>query len=221
MKKAITILAILAIVAGAVFADNLPENDASEVHQIRLKSVVGSVLPQFSLVAQEAENGETAQTNEGAVKFKDEASYGVNPAIVYEVKDISKDDIDVTFTAKLLNKAKTGGTYSLAFQAGSFTDVWKVADGVVTKDNTVPVKTKELTAASGNTAAKTGVVIGNPENDEITVKFNGQECVEGDLANYHVVYKSDNTVVDNNGVGYFADVKLTITFDGVQNPQNP
>jgi hypothetical protein len=221
MKKAITILAILAIVVAAVFADTLPENNASETHQIRLKTVVGSVLPQFRLVAQEnVENATTAQTNTGEtpVKFTDRAEYGVSTPIVYQVSDISTGDIDVTFTAELLNKAKTGGTYTLAFNAGAFTDVWKVENGVVTKNNSVAATTKELAKAVEG-AATTGIVIGDPSDETITIKFNGQECVEGNIANYHVVYEQDNKVIDNNGTGYFADVTLTITFDGVRNPQ--
>ena len=221
MKKAITILAILIVLVSAVFADPLPSNDASEQHRITLKTVVRSVLPQFRLVALEnVQDAESVQTNETPNKFVNNGDYGVTTPIVYQVADISTHDIDVTFTAKLLNEAKTGGTYTLGFEAGDFTDVWKVSNGTVTKNNTVSASTHTLTAAT-DTKATTGVTLGEVANnsEEITIKFNGQECVAGDIAFYHVVYTSDNTVIDNDGTGYFANVTLTITFDGVQNPQ--
>ena len=221
MKKAITILAILIVLVSAVFADALPSNNDSEQHRITLKTVVSSVLPQFRLVAlEDVQGAQPAQTNTVPAKFVDGADYGVTTPIVYQVADISTDNIDVTFTAKLLNAAKTGGSYTLSFEAGDFEDVWKVSDGTVTKDNTVSASTHTLTAAT-DTKATTGVSIGNVANnsEEITIKFNGQKCVAGDIAFYHVIYTADNTIIDNDGTGYFADITMTITYDGVQNPQ--
>ena len=220
MKKAITILAILIVLVSAVFADALPSNNASETHRITLKTVVSSELPKFRLVAlEDVQDATSTQTNSGSAKFTSGADYGVTTPIVYQVADISKSNIDVTFTAKLLNKAKTGGSYTLSFEAGAFTGVWKVSNGTVTKNNTVSATTHTLTKASGEGAAATGIVIGDVNNEAITVKFNGQECDLGDIAFYHVVYTSDNSIINNDDTGYTANVTMTITFDGVQNPQ--
>jgi len=214
MKKAITILAVIAIVACAVFADNLPAQNASEEHNIRIKTTVSSVLPQFSL-----ENG-TAKTNSTeneANRFANGAQYGdPNGDIqVVNVQDISAENITTTFTAKLINEAKTAGTYTLSFSAGNFENVWKMVDGQLVKNATIapsttvaPSVTKATQGAAGN-----GITIANPVNTSIKVTFNGKVCTAGDIATYSVQYDQDENVVDNDGAGYTADITMTVTFN--------
>ncbi len=216
MKKAITILAVLSVLVSAVFATTLPADDSSETHKITLKTTITNVLPKFRLTGVAASN--SATTNDASADFTDDAEYGTAAApITLNVQDISEENIDVTFTASLLNAAKTGGKYTLSFTAGNFTNVWKVNPdtGVVTQDNTIAPSTTTVPALAKATtgAAKTGLTIGDPSNGSIAVVFNGKECEAGNIATYRVVYDKDDNVIDNNGTGYTADVTMTITYD--------
>ncbi len=220
MKKAITILAVLIVLVSAVFATTLPDDGSSETHKITLKTTIANVLPKFRLtgVAAVGESSNTAETNSNSADFTKDAEYGTVAApITLNVQDISVENIDVTFTASLLNAAKTGGKYTLSFTAGNFTNVWKVNPdtGVVTQDNTIAPSTTTVPALAKATtgAAKTGLTIGDPSNGSIAVVFNGKECEAGNIATYRVVYDKDDNVIDNNGTGYTADVTMTITYD--------
>ena len=217
MKKLIAILAIAIVLVGAVFADDLPAKNSSESHTITLKTVVSSVLPQFKLTA--SSNNNTESTNpdlstSAAAKIANDASY-TGTGIV-EVADISVEDIVATFTASLENLAKTGGTYRLSFEAGTFQNVWKVVGTEVKKDQTIAPSTTTAPSLAKPTsgAAGVGLVIADPSGSSIDITFNGQECTTGALAVYTVQYDKDDTVVDNDGEGYTVDIKMTITFQG-------
>ena len=217
MKKLIAILAIMVVIAGAVFADDLPTKNDSETHAITLRTIVSSVLPQFKLTA--SSNGNTASTNPDdsttqAAQFVNSASYAGTGEVV--VADISLTDIIATFTASLENLAKTGGTYRLSFEAGTFQNVWKVVGTEVKKDQTIAPSTTSAPSLAKPTsgAAGVGLTIADPSGSSIDITFNGQECTTGALAVYTVQYDQDTTVVDNDGVGYTADITMTITFQG-------
>ncbi len=127
MKKAITILAIIAIVAGAVFA-------TSETHTVRIKADVNAIKPVFGLMMDgnsyktntAALDGETDYTGDYTTEFGRAASYGMtNEATANDSALAVSFKLDqggtVTFNAVLLNNAKEISQYDLTFGDGVFT----------------------------------------------------------------------------------------------------
>ncbi|MBQ3696947.1 MAG: hypothetical protein II883_03425, partial [Spirochaetales bacterium] len=124
MKKAITILAVLIVLVGAVFA--------AETHSIKLKTVVDEVLPAFQL----SNTALTAKNSAGETMAKQQQYTNANKAVVdvedgdykaeteqradVNVGDLSKYNVEVEFTVYVANKAKTLKDYRLAFTAGAF-----------------------------------------------------------------------------------------------------
>lgn len=227
MKKVFAILVVLALVAGFAFAD-LPAANTSETHKITLKTVVVNTLPQFRLTAAIASasqynNADSVVTNDTPNDFGSVTAAEATKQI--QVADISTTDISATFTASLENKAKTGGTYTLTFGATAFTNVWKSVEDPTThvvsvsQTETVPVHAISLANLTSDLAT-TGITIGTVDNTtdadhpSVVISFNGQECTEGDIVRLTVEYESDPTVIDNNGVGYFADVTMVVTYNG-------
>lgn len=232
MKKAITILAVLIVVVSAVFA-TLPNAADSETHTIQLKTVVQSVLPQFRLSATIATGFATgtgaatqAQTNPDgtgssvsgtAVDFANNASYSQQ----IDVADISTTNIVANVTASLINAAKTGGKYTLSFDGGSFDNVWwydstnEVVHHGAAGDETALLSIRgaisDLTAGTAGTGHTPSVVEGQ---NKVEVVFNGQATETKALATFTVTYLQHPEAVDNNGVGYTADITMTVEFDG-------
>lgn len=207
MKKAITILAILAIVVGAVFADTV------ETHNIKLHTTVGSVVPVFHLVENsitaKASNGsdiadETVRSTNSANADFAQATRTLTPDNAVEVGDITKANIVVSFDVTVSNAAKIVKNYTLAFTATGF-DVNKNGQPYTTAVPT-PAYTPnaQLTAASG-------VVM-----DGYVAKFNGTTCSESGtkLATYQLTYAKDTTVdptSNANDATYQSTVSMTIT----------
>ena len=222
MKKVLTILVVLALVCGAVFAD--------ETHTVRLKTIVGEIIPAFqlheySLVGNRDANNDGQADND--VLISNQLTNA--DADVYEtdnyafandvfVGDLSKYDVTVVFQAKLANKAKTTTDYKLTFEAGAF----KVSrNGVGFGENDpeqlLPVASQEIVAES--VGARDGVVdsvtavttsIDNSGARVVKVDFNGAECkANTDLAQFKVQYTHDSTI-DPTTTGYFANVTMTV-----------
>jgi len=211
MKKAITILAMIAIIAGAVFADPAPQ---TETHTIKLHSTVGGVVPVFHLV----ENSITAvkaddsalsdatvrETNASDVKFTDGASRTLTPDTAVEVGDITKANIVVSFDVTVSNAAKIYKDYTLAFSATGF-EVNKNGQKTTTA---VP---GEVYTANDQLVLADGVTM----NGKVA-KFNGTTCSESGtkLATYVLTYAKDTTVdptSDLNNATYQSTVSMTIS----------
>ena len=125
MKKAITILAIIAIVAGAVFADT------SESHKIQIKTQVQGFEPVFQLYFDAATKTNyeraVARTDPNVAEGEDfsnvddaHAYTTENSAIIDKTDvDISRDPVTATVTAKLTGNVKLGNTktYTITFKA--------------------------------------------------------------------------------------------------------
>ncbi len=113
MKKLITILAILTVLVGAIFATN-----PTESHEIHITVTINAELPAFQLKF----NG--ANSNSTAVKFTDEAeredSTAVAATIDFESNTASART--VTVDAYLANTAKQSAQYKLTFSDGVFKD---------------------------------------------------------------------------------------------------
>jgi hypothetical protein len=127
MKKAITILAIIAIVAGALFA-------TSETHTVRIKADVNVIKPVFGLMMDgdtyktntATLDGDTDYTGDYTTEFGRNASYGMtgeendnDNALAVSFK--LDQGGTVTFNAVLLNNAKEISQYDLTFGDGVFT----------------------------------------------------------------------------------------------------
>jgi hypothetical protein len=220
MKKAITILAVLIVLVGAVFA---------ETHTIRLKTVVDEVIPAFQLsntsltafkdvdgVKTEVANvqqytnpktGNPAEADEFAANG--DHTYGTESRADVNVGDLSKYDVTVGFTVYVANKAKTLTDYRLTFTAGSFA----VERNGVSRDQTLDPKAAPAISGLG---AKNGTngeqsVETSDKSTYVLVDFNGNECVaDTPIAIYTVQYDHDASI-DPKAAGYFADITLGIT----------
>lgn len=222
MKKVLTILVVLALVVGAVFADPNPN---SEVHKITLKSTIGEVLPVFQLTreaftgvktngdaintAEETTN--TAETQidgitENGVRYSTTA-YAEYEMAELEVGDLSKNGIEVDFTVKVSNAAKSLKTFLLTFEAGDFT----VSRSSVENDTKNGKQPASAHAATENTAlTKAHGVTTSASGDVLTAVFNGTTLSANGtmLGTYHVEYEGDSTIDPGE---YTADIVLTIT----------
>jgi len=206
MKKAITILAALIVLVGAVFAET-----QTETHSIQLHTTVEKVEPIFHLVYVSSDGtaatgatiatGEKA-TNSSNVKFTDGAERDYASAL--EIGDISKGAITVVFKVTLSNPAKLVQAYDLALDATGF----------AVTHNTTPATTAITSKTLSGFAAHNGVnVIQKVANSTATATFTGKTCDESTvLANYQVVYTQDTEADPTNaGATYTSDVTLTIT----------
>ncbi len=220
MKKAITILAVLIVLVGAVFATN-----SSEAHSIKLHTTIAEVLPVFqfsntaltgaknSAGATVANVVKTTNTTNGGTEFTNTASYNEGPV---EVGDLSKYGISATFTVSVANQAKTVRSFGLAFEAGAF----EVSRGKVA--GTHPAASHSASPASRVEAD--GVTVSG-SGDALTADFNGTTlsatAANRVLGTYEVTYNADPTIDPSVGnttenaqgqvVSYTADIKVTIT----------
>ena len=220
MKKVLTILVVLALVCGAVFA--------AETHKITLKSTIGEVLPVFQLVraayAGTATDGRAVTAEEdftnktGGINANGVVEDGIRYSVVddaeyaladLEVGDLSKYDVDVTFNVRISNAAKSVRVFTLTFDAGAFSvSRNKVVESQAATTTALSANTN-LVAASGITAAVNGQVL--------TATFNGTTLSENGtlLGTYNVVYPADSTIDPSVGnsteATYTADITLTIT----------
>ena len=201
MKKAITILAVLIVLVGAVFA---------ETHTIKIKADVDPVTPKFQLVFVEGERNTNPTPN----------AFGVEPS--YSIGNTTNDKIDAgfkldeggtaTFLAVVANNAKIVQGYTLTFGGGQFTDVMRVNNQGVqvagTEDASISVTEGDTTTGIQS------IVKAEPEDLFVTVRFNGtemdaisQQATTYTLATAEYTYSGDSTISPGE---YFADVTLTI-----------
>ena len=219
MKKAITILAVLIVLVGAVFA---------ETHTIKLKSDVSAVIPVFGLrfgtndltmtnetdLINDAEDPNYKQyTNRFGVA--DEYSYGTDPVDAQANPVVFADAVDVGFNldkngtvkvyACLLNPAKQIETYTLTFSDGEF-DVKKnggaathTPTSIVAGDFINVTGVKSQAGASGNKADLT---------------FDGKVVTGAKplaLASATYTYQGDDAIdMLPEGEFYYADIVLTV-----------
>lgn len=212
MKKIITVLTILAVLAGALFA-------ASESHTIKITVTLLETLPAFQLTI-----GDVVTNNENGipVEFVNNATYApyiapvaANPnaeppvAAVAEanVYDASSDinfatnGGSVTVTAKIANAAQTTKGFTLVFSDGEF-DVTRPA-GAGTK---TPQSIAAATTIAGGTTGITSVAV---TGSTAKVQFSGEQCVANTtLATATYTYTADTAIIPGT---YYADLVLTIT----------
>ena len=215
MKKVLTILVVLALVCGAVFA--------AETHSVRLRTVVGEVIPVFqmtntSLTAfKDVDGVKTAvvnveQTTNGAeAKFVDDGdhTYTTETRDDIAVGDLSKYDVTVVFTISVANQAKTLQDYKLSFTAGAFA----VKRDGITENQTLAADANATPFASlgvkngvnGEQSIETSVADGG-----ILVDFNGNECTEDTILGTYTVSYTHDPSIDPDVTGYTADITMLI-----------
>ena len=224
MKKAITILAVLIVLVGAVFAEN---------HTIQIKADVSSIIPVFSLQFNGAKSvaSTTKDTAETIVTDEETGATAPNPEYLqysdrYGLGNHSDDTAvlagfkldkggSVTVYAVLLNKAKQIETYDLTFSDGVF-DVKR--QGRTENETLAP--TSITTAALANTAGcvanlenRTGAD-GGAANRIVKLTFDGQtvQSTNLQLASATYTYQGDDTIdMLEADQYYYADIVLTVS----------
>ena len=223
MKKLITILMVLAIVVGAVFAE-------SEAHSIRIKSDVDGELPMFQLILLSSTgvtynevNNQTTNTTPNAFGTGENDSYAVNDtnATAVDVGFNLDEGGTVTFIAKCANAARfssddTGRVYTLVFTGGVFkvsrygvasTTTVEGEQTVTTYEELIPeVTVKQTTNPSGFSYPDT-------INNGVKVKIGTSGVKTGTdagatMATAEFKYTADKSIDPGT---YYADVTLTIT----------
>lgn len=202
MKKVITILAIMIVVIGAVFADPAPTG--SEDHKIRIMADVTDVLPVFQLKIKDT----TIITNNGEVKaavYSDHFdSTAKDNSSAYDVQFNLNENGSVTFQAIIQNKAKsTSAKYTVLFSGGEFE----------VKKNGVVVSTKHspsinVSPTTTDIAGIKSVTSGTADNS-VVVEFKGTMTTENNVIATAVYTYTGDAAIDP-GV-YYADVVMTVS----------
>ena len=203
MKKLIAILMVLTLVVGFAFATT-----TNELHKLKIKSVVGEILPVFQL--QYA--GET--TNSGTVKFS-ATTYTTNyteQTALDSGFDIGQatTELAVSFECHLVaddagNLAKTEKSFTITFSDG----VFAVSRKGVTQGETLEPDSIECEAELPGDTGIASITVDDTVKAKTTVVFNGETVSDAQLlttATY--TYTSDPTI--DMGT-YYADIVVTIT----------
>ena len=188
MKKALTILAIMVIVAGALFADA----PAGSIGLIKIKSTVERQDPTFVIKA----------------SYGNQVATGDTDGEDLIVDDISQGDVSVDFAIFQTTTAKNRFTYSFKVEVTKFAS----ATYTVEKDVTVGQPSGVWYVEDADEG------IGTVEDPDVTnnvltcsVTFTGKKAVvESDTAktSFNVTWEGDREAPAGD---YEADVTMTIT----------
>ena len=220
MKKVITILAILVVLVGSVFAED---------HKIKIKADVAERTPAFSLSLDSITTNGTNKTD-----------FGTNPTYYNETGVDVGFDLDengsVTVTAYVVNSAqnhtKTNKSYTLEFSDGIFT---VNRNGVEGTHAPASITTSALTTTTGiKTIVLGDVYMPNPDFDDtqaeseenpativnstatnkpVVITFSGATMTaDKDVATAVYAYTADSTIDPTaSGNYYYADIIMTVT----------
>lgn len=187
MKKVLTILVVLALVAGFAFAVK-----TQETHTLTITADVDVEVPEFQLF-----RDDTLKTNTAANKYD-------NAQVAYEATADAGFKLDaggnVIVSARVANLAKQRQNYTLQFTGGTFN---------VTRNGGTGTKAAAITVAKNNTAT-TGVTLSQAEDsDTVTAAFNGTMMTESGytIATATYAYSADSTIDPGT---YTADIVLTV-----------
>lgn len=216
MKKAITILAILAIVVAAVFA-------TTETHNLQVVTEVPGSQPVFQLI-----NGDdaTKKTNTADNATKDGVegldfaanTYTVDSAIDKTGTDISKNDVTGSVIARLNSYVKLANTtpYTLTFTANRLASsathdgaTFYINPVMSTTSNTSSVVPNTTSLDAGITLATTTAldVSGNTITGVYTATMDTTNIEACDLFTFNFVYPATEAApVDT----YTAYITLTV-----------
>lgn len=193
MKKLTFIIILTLLAVAAISAVD------TEVHTITIASIVEEVLPtfQFELTSGMLEDQDVAvlDLNQGSSESQE------TRRVVY-VPDINRNDLDLTFTAKLSNEARCQGSFTLKLTAGDF---------IVTKlsgvENLSPSGVEA--AVANDVASRHGVDAQlTGDGNGVNISFSGASCTPGDLATFTVRYPSDPDILPDI---YYTDISLEVS----------
>lgn len=192
MKKLTFIIIMTSLAIAAIFAADY------ETHTIRIASIVEEVLPTFQF---ELSSGMLEDQDATVLELNQGSENSENRRVIY-VPDINKNDLDLTFTAKLSNEARCQGSYTLKLTAGDF--IVSKLSGV---ENLSP---SGIAAAIANDVASRHGVDAQLSGDgnEINISFSGASCIPGDLATFTVRYPSDPDILPDI---YYTDISLEVS----------
>ena len=190
MKKVLTILVVLTVIAGFAFAD-APAAVESEQHKLTVTAKVIGQAPVFQLFK------DTVVTNDGEnpVEFTDGESYedAFNAAFNLDAGGA------ITVSARVANLAKEVQVYTLTFSDGEFAVTKNGGDATI-------VPTIAATPAQG---AITGVAVQQGTTDaQVKASFNGTKMTAAStLATATYTYAADSAIDPGT---YTADIVLTV-----------
>lgn len=182
MKKVITILAILIIAAGTVFA--------AEPHKLKISAISEAVVPSFQLSFKDK------TTNTQATSFENTDGYTITEAVDSGIKFETGGTVVVT--AKLANAAKQNQAYTLTFSDGVFS---------VKKNMQTAEYAPATIVAAASVSNATGISSITAAGAVVTVTFNGTTASARELAKATYTYTAD-TAVDPGT--YNADIVMTV-----------
>lgn len=162
MKKLITILAILTVLVGAIFAD-------AESHQIKITVTIAETVPAFQLKFNDANSNANSVAFNGTPK-----SYNTPVAATIDFESDTAANRAITVDAYLGNTAKQSAQYTLTFSDGDFK---------TSGNNPVTVASPSSITAIVGSGAGYGTGVSTTVEDEVaTVTFNGAtRCVANTL----------------------------------------
>lgn len=228
MKKVLTILVVLALVAGFAFADgNDPAPAApaapsahSEAHTLRVKADVTEVLPVFNLFHVEGKD-----TNTNAEEFAKNAKYEslMDDDKAQDVGFKLDSAGSFTVTAEVINNVKTNKSFTIEFAGGVFTVNRKTVEGKYS-----PKQIKVVNGGTNEAIKEFGTARDSSVNTSITtdttstlkastsVTFSGKK---GNVATTPITiatatydYAGDDSIDPTaKDEYYYADVTMTIT----------
>ncbi len=166
MKKLITIMAILIVLVGAIFA-------AAESHQIKITVTIAEVVPAFQLKIANT----TANSNSAGIAFGSAPSTKADDTpVAVNINFESNNDADrkVTVDARIANAAKQSKVYTLTFSDGDFK---------TSGNNPTTVVSPSGIAAKVGSGAGYGTGVSTEVNGAVaTATFNGTDrCVANTL----------------------------------------
>ena len=193
MKKLTFIVILTLLAVAAICAADY------ETHIIRIASIVEEVLPTFQF---ELTSGMLEEQDATVLELNQGSEDSENTRRVIYVPDINKNDLDLTFTAKLSNEARCQGSFTLKLTAGDF---------VVTKlsgvENLSPSGVEA--AVANDVASRHGVDAQlTGDGNEVSISFSGASCTPGDLATFTVRYPSDPDILPDI---YYTDISLEVS----------
>ena len=204
MKKLITILAIMMVVFGIVFADTQTEN-----HELKITADVSVVEPAFRLGL--STSNSTAASSVTFVSDNTDPDVFTN-GVTYDNDDSFDTGIDlveggsVYAYALLVNNARSLKSYNITFSEGAFSVTENGSAGTITPTISVTLKT-------GNFATITSITKG------AKVTFNGKTATGGTspialaVAEYKYAARPNVDIVDDGDADYEATIKMAVTVE--------
>ena len=198
MKKLITILAILIVLVGAVFA-------TTESHSLAINACVDLIVPQFQLkIGSVSTNIASSNASNKINDFGVLASYSgdATPSTGTNINLSGTGTAIVEVIAYLANAAKTAQNYTLTFQDGVFTVKRNgTTSSGSTGDNKNVIPTITTEPATNNGFSASGA------NGTVSVDFNGKTCAVGNIVVATYSYQQEDAIDPDT---YTATVTLEI-----------